>query len=813
MFLSLFRSLKDTEPISIELTWLEFITKLKISTKYREKKQCPLWSPARYPKNKPRGDDYVIDVSMLVLDIDTETEETALNIAELITGYNSVLHTTWSHLRKYRCPFCNFGHYLSETTCSKTSNQVPDKSLIPRYCIRVIFQLSRPVAAYEWNIFWNSAVKFLKIPADNQCKDVSHTYFEPACPVEFIEEHFILKFKGKPLDVDQIIKKPVEDKLVVVKKQEKLTRERFERFARSLCKKRQDYLVELGERLIQVCNGESFAEEGERDRTLFRLSVVLAERFPEVDPNSIASHFALSIDRMSNEPEPLTLDLVKYKLERAQDEILLKKQEEVTKQTTDRSKRIQEAFNSDRVTPYEEDECAPYQRWIIQHSSSYYFWLDGGYEGPYTIKDARAAAIRDLMPAYPYVSLYQTDAKGTIVPKTLEQLVIEYGTVAHNVVADLRAQKSYYEEKERIVIEAPCAIRDLEPVYDEDISQYLKLLGRDRHEDLLTWVAALTVLEYPCAALFLVGPKGSGKSLFAYGHSRIWSTERPTFMDEALHQFNDALLKCPLILADEAIPRDFRGYAKNSELRHLIQSVSRPLSRKFLPSATLLGATRTIVAANNEEVLATPESLSNYDIDAIAARYFYIPTTEELCEFLEEKRPRDTGWVSKDRMAKHALWLKENHVWDSSERFIIKPTNQQLHRSLTVRSGVRSAICQWICSFLIDQERFLNNGRGTSYVLIEDGQIWINVQAIYLCWSIYIPNEPCPSMGKLSSSLSALCLQGRKQRRHDGKKINYRQINSDNLFAWAEQSGYTDTETIQNALEQGIIYKIAKHLN
>lgn len=787
MIISRFRSVGDPNPQEIETTWEEFASSLEPTREYIDKKSVPCWSPAHFRGS--RSEENTVAVSMLVLDIDKQTEDDVLAFASRITTA-AVIYTTWSHLLYYHCPVCSKHHYHGEGCTEGPA----------LWCVRACFRLSRPVHPNEWSDFWASAVAFLQAPADGQCKDAPHQYFIPATPPT-APEPFSQIFEGPPLDVDQILGAPA----VPVPQQppepkEKLTLWRFEKFAKSLARSRQDHLSELGARLLKVASGEAFAEMGERDSTIFRLSTVLAERFHECTPASIAAHFAMSLDLMSVEPDAPTVQDVEYKVRRAQQAILA---ERVVARSTDASAkvlRIREAFRNGRSEPYQEHEFAPPQRWVLQLGNSYYFWLNGGYEGPYTGKDARSAAVRDLMPAHNVVSLFEADQKGNIVPKPLEALVSEYGTVAHSVIADYNAQKAHYVDHERTIVEAPCPIRPITPAFDPDVAAYLELLGGKRHQDLLTWIAALTVLDRPCAALFIVGPKGAGKSLFAYGFSRIWTKERPAFLDEALADFNDGLLRCPLVFADEQLPRDFQGRARNAELRHFIQAVSRPLNRKFLPPSTLLGATRTVVAANNEEILATPESLSAFDIEAIASRYFYLPASEELCRFMVDKQPRVNGWVDRDRMAAHALWLKENHQWSSDERFIIPPTDLQLHRSLTVRSGHRSAVCQWLVSFIIDPSRFNHDGRSQQRVRVINNKLLVNVEGIAKCWSTYVMNEPCPPTGKLASALSALCYAEREQYRANGAKVNYRVVNIDNLVAWAEQSGYADEETLIQAM-------------
>ncbi len=764
MQISTFTSVRDTRPEKVDLTWAELVASFEHDFTRADKLDLPLWSPAVFEGH--RSNDAVTSLSCIAIDLDAVSEDAAAEFIARLQDRKlaAAIHTTWSHN--------------------------PPSS----YCLRVVLPLDRPAHPTEWYDLWQHIIADLQAPADESCKDPSRAYFPPAGPPGSAEQHFTIALQGQPYIIERsptaILPKATAEPTL------RLPKVAFHNFAKSLCRKPQAHLQDLGDRFFKVINGEAFAEPGERDTTLFRMSTALGEHFFKYTPRSIAACFALSLDRMSHEPDAPTVEDVEYKIRRAQESLRSEKAQTETQKASQRQLRIQEAFRNGRSEPYRLDEYPPDNRWIIQRGTAYYFWVNGGYEGPYTAADARAAAFRDLMPATPVVSLFTTDARGNLMPKTLEQLVMEHGTVAHNIISDYKAQKSYYVNHERTIVEAPCPLRRLEPTYDEDVARYIELLGGARHEDLKTWIAALTRLDLPCAALFLIGERGTGKSLFAYGHARLWTTTRPTYLDEAMADFNDAMLRCPLTFADESLPRDFRGYIRTAEIRHHIQAVSRPLNRKYLPTSTLIGATRTVVAANNEEVLATAENLSTEDISAIVARYFYIRVDSTLADFLHHKDPRGNGWVDGDKIAKHALWLRDNHKWSDKERFIIPHTDETTHRSLTVRSGIRSAICKWLVSWLLDPNRLATDSRSKDLIIVKNQQVNINVQVLERCWSIYVQHEPCPPTGKLASALAALCAQERYQKQINGKKFNYRTVNTENLIAWAENTGYADREQI-----------------
>jgi hypothetical protein len=756
------------------------------------KEECPAFSPACFPEGtEKRLDSLVTEVSMFVMDIDGVDEETFLRICDTFQKLNAKggMCTTWSHAEAYPA----------------------------LYKFRPFTFLSRPVPVKMWPDFWVRANVLFGGLCDSKCRNPSRIYFLPYAPAGTEDKNFILRFDGEPLDVDVVMQlDPVAVAEVPAAEQTTLSRDEFERFAKLLARKRtNERVAEIGELLLKVCAGEAFAEVGQRDNVLFfKLAPVLAERFADRTPESIAEHFRLSCDRMERlSPGAPTVEQVAYKIRRAQEALRvegLKKEEE-------QKQRVREAFKNGRAEPYSLSELTSFgptigQRWIIQRGRSFYFFVGfaagggGGYVGPFTTDDMRGAAQRDLAPASSAgVTLFKTLKDGSVVPKTVDQLVSQYGTVAEKTVVDLRAPVATYDEPTRTIIEAPCPLRKIEPVFHEDVDHWLRLLARDKYELLKTWLAAVTRLEDPCVALFLTGKKGVGKGLLANGVARLWTVNRPTPLDEVLSEFNDAVARCPLCFADEQLPKDFRGYAKNAELRHHIQATQRPYKRKFQPTADMVGATRTIIAANNENVLSTPENLSAHDIEAIIERYFHVPVGDEAAEYL---RNVDTSlWVRGDVIAQHVTWLIQNHAWRPNGRFLIRVEDEGLHRALATRTGVRSAICQWLTGYVLNPRKFDNDARGQELVRIKDGKLLVNAQGMLNCWEHYVPNERCPTTGHLASDLAALCesAPGKTDQRlryvsKNGARINYRVFNIENLIAWAEKSGFADREQIEQAL-------------
>jgi len=779
--ISLFANAYDEVPTPWEGSWDEFCTALgphRYDHGLTDKLECPAFCPTEFqPGAQSKFDRLAVAVHMFGLDVDHSTEKDVMGLVRGIqeAGLAACVYTTWRHAED-------------------------------PWRVRILLPLSRSVPAGEWAGFWERANAAFGGICDPKCRNVGRIYFGPYAPKGTEEKNFFVVLPGAALDVDLVWGIDLGQVAAAIANRPSLPvpRERFEKFAKQLSRRQTEYHADLGEALLKICRGEPFAEHGERDEVIFRLAGLIVRRWPDCDPVQVAGHFGMSLQVMAMAaPDCPTVEDVAYKIRRARDAVYAERQVAVDERTA----RVKEAFGNCRSHAYTADELKqiPPRRWIIQKSRSFYFRLLNDYVGPFTDSEVLPAAVIQLAPASSAgVELFKPTKNG-IVQKTILELVRDYGTVALRTEVHLSAQVNRYDEESRTFIEAPCPIRPIVAMFHPEIDLWLKKLAGPRYEKLKTWLAAVTDLDHPCVALLLTGKKGVGKGLLAQGVSRLWSRSRPTSLEEVFSNFNEALTRCPLCFADEQLPKDFRGYSKTAELRHHIQTLTRPLTRKHLPTIDCIGAMRTIVAANNEDVLSTPENLSANDIEAIIERYLHIPCQDEAAEYLESVDTwADGGWVFGDKIAEHVLWLVQNHVWFKEGRFLIKPGDDALGREFSTRSGSRSSICQWLVGYLREPGKFDNEGKGNKLVRVKDQRLLVNTQALVRCWDHYVTNEKCPSTGAITTGLIALCVPNVRPRYFDdnNKRVNYRVIDIENLIRWAEKNGYADREQILDSLKK-----------
>lgn len=796
---SLFPTVTETRPdLRVGWSFRQLCAALGPPRTYVAKEAAPLYSPAEWLPGAGRGRLQVAAVHFGVLDLDHWTEDA---VVELITrlhgrGLAYYLASTWSHGEK------------GKHDC----------------CARLLVPFSRPVLATEWKRFWGALNDDVtQGRADPKCKDIGRGYYFPSYrdggEPPFHDENT----SGTTVDVDALLSKvggaatmPYFDEEVVetVGGGLDISIDKIRSVGQRLANtSNSPHRNKIGHALLRVVRGEAYAREPSdkpdpgqahlpegRNDTTFKLIATLCEMHPHASPERIASHFAKSVEAMGGEPS----------VEQIED--MVRRQQSGAR--TAHAHLIGEAFGtSGRTEPYTTAELQTFadkldiglsrmqRRWIIQLGSSYYVFCAGKY-WHCGESEISVASNRYLSPAITAnVDTLKITSQGSRL-KTPQELVQDYGAIAFGCKVDYTAQHDYFDEEQRIMIEAPCPIR-VRAKHHPEIARWLELLAGDKHQRLLQWLAVATALREPCAALYLEGARGTGKSLLGYGVAKVWLVDRPTTFDEALADYNEKLGSCPLVLADETVPVDSRGMIRTDKIREFIQARTRPYKRKYKPNATIDGCVRIIMAANNRNLLQTTEHLTKEDIDAIVERIFYLRVREEAKAYLNSLAPGvTTSWVEEDKIAEHVVWLAENTVVPRGKRFLVSGESSDLTRSLTVTTGLRASVCQWLIGYLLNPEKIRSRAIG-SLVKVSSGRLLVNAKVIVETWADYvIGDKNVPRPMEVSRALAGFS-QEITLRLETGAGVTnqkFRHVEFDDLVEWAEQTGYADRERLETSL-------------
>ncbi len=717
---------------------------------------------------------------------------------------------------------------------------------------RVAFRLSRPMLPGEWPIVRLHLDDLYKLNCDRSTKDLTRLYFLPAAP------HGAPVFAAitdgtAVVNVDEIVKGHRVEALTASIQAGATQRTQD---ALAAAKAASDVPVDLdllrkflktaqgaNASLIKTAlKGESFASEGGRDNAVNNLCAAARFAVPANTPTeALVEIFRESLSRLPHNPGEDWINEARKKLDRhqerrivhdsarqaQQDEASARLRAEAARSayaaprradttpkeandlpgSSDEPEPDLNAFAFLNVGPYSEADLAQWatdqgcvdvldfqRRWIITRGNANYVFVEGRYLPPVPRENLEHSLQRDL--ARSPCELVTVDGKGNKKLKDTRLILHDYSTVARETQADLALQQSFYEPHTQTYHEAVTPLRNLKAEYHQEVQDWLDLL--DPKGKLTDWVACVPRLDRQLCAVYIDGPKGCGKTLIASGLARLWTTGAPSALSRILEGFNESIIQCPLILADEGLPQK-KGIT--AELRNLIGTTSRTLNRKFLPMVSLKGSLRLVIAGNNDRLLDTGEELSANDLDAVASRIFYLKTNKAPSDYLERigGPPKINKWINDDIMAEHSLYLRNTRKVNENARFLVEGDTGTFHRHLAMGSGVSGTVCEWLVRRLADK-----SPSPTSLIQIGQGELWVNTGALATdqAWVRYVPSFKVPSATSIAKALRGIATRVVSVNL-GGEDIQYHQIDSELILTAVERLQMGDPNAIRAKLNQG----------
>lgn len=811
MQLSLLRDTYDTGHTA-EVSWDELVSEFSAHRVTTSKESMPLFSAGVWPEHAPRKADYVSHIQLAVLDYDHLTDEQAARLWAMLEARPEA----W-------LSYTTFSHGAVQTDPRKPHHGEVETAF------RVVVPLSHPVPGNQWPDIWPRMAADWALPGDVQpdskCKDPGRMYFVPTAHPDREDMAGTHHHPGPPLDptryqgglagqiLASIAATPAPARKLYTGE---LSRAGLESLAAKLKRRK----ASTADALRNVLDGTAWAVNGSRDATLYMLAGDIARAFPGIDMRSAADYFKLSLDAVNRAtPEdPMDMSLVLDKLSRRQAEVNAEIDQKTRDAAIDRGTRIRSMFqelNICRDTPYTEQELSDFtaltdttpqefgHRWIVLAGKAYYFFVCGRYIGPVVDKEADLAAQKYLAPAP--VQLETRDRDGRKVARSIHNLAMEYGTHARRVVCDMTADVGWYDAATSTMIEATSPLRKITPRFNSEIDEWFRIMAGIKYSVLLDWIMYLLDLDRPCAALYLQGDKGAGKSLFATGVARIWTDGPPTMMEQTMGNWNDALTRCPLVFADEKLPKDARGTTRTEDLRAFIQERERPLKRRFCSDAIMRGATRTVIAANNKNLIKSTDILTPEDIGAIADRILHVHVGPESAAYLSLI---DTStWVDGDAIAAHCLWIVQHRARDPHPpRFLVSAGAEDTFTTqLATGTMIGSAVAQWLVCFLDNPHQLWTGkppnspARHIGWSMARDCLV-VSPQVIVEYWDSYRTNIP-RDRATLSAVVRALAAisTGRAPHEFGQKSKTVYHVRLSDLQQWGAEHGWSAVEIGDNA--------------
>lgn len=547
-----------------------------------------------------------------------------------------------------------------------------------------------------------------------------------------------------------------------------------------------------------VLQGKSFAEPGGRNDTMYRVVSTIAWLTPArmLASETLVELLRPSLTVWANEPgAEKTLD-EEIEVATAMFESAIEnrktKDEENARGLEGIARWMRGSLRANDEPIAEDDTEAVPDRVAIQCSIVQYrtnYWAHCfdenrlGYLGPF-IKDELWTQLKNLWSEAPdSFQLYGEKGKA----KTVLEIVQEHGVGALDVVGHLFLQQSYFDVESWIFHRAMCPFRVLEPRFDPQIDEWLRLMGGDKADKLLDWFAGLPRLDRQQCSLYLETPPGVGKNLVAEGCAKLWRESGPSSFINIMGGFNADMFACPLILLDEGLPS--RASHTSAFIRNLVGSSDHTWSQKFQPTYKVLGCVRLIIAANNDKVLAqlSNEDMGEVDVEAMTERFLHIQGDDKAAEWIRKTNAIDRRiidrWKSESLLAKHIIWLAEHRDVVEGRRFLTDGEATEMHRSLITRGEKQGLVLEWLARFLLDPnkvERKYKDSKREPLARVGNGQILVNTNAIVEQWTIYRDHKIAVTPAEIGRILTSLSHK-KRQLGVRGDRIKYHLVNWENV--------------------------------
>lgn len=308
--------------------------------------------------------------------------------------------------------------------------------------------------------------------------------------------------------------------------------------------------------------------------------------------------------------------------------------------------------------------------------------------------------------------------------------------------------------------------QDLQPQYRPDVARWLERLAGPHHDAVLDWLACVPRLSEPLAALYISGPSGIGKNLLSLSLAKLFHDGGPVDLGTVLGagRFNDALIRCPIALADEAMPSE----ATFENVCEFIGTTSRAMKEKYVAQATLLGAARLVLTANTPGMMSFAQhsrrAYTREQFAAVAKRILHVdanPREQALLTYLRET-PAHYTWLQDDAVTQHILHLAATRTVERQPgaRFLVEGNFSQMLDTFVATNPLLSRVVEWLARYLYNPLPLERSGplRGKVQCLAA-GVIQIPPAVLHAAWKLYADAESRaerPSPEQLALALDTL---------------------------------------------------------
>ena len=328
---------------------------------------------------------------------------------------------------------------------------------------------------------------------------------------------------------------------------------------------------------------------------------------------------------------------------------------------------------------------------ILTHGKRRWFRkLDGQYvEGP------PLASIPQAIVSLGLETLFELDAwsGNTMKLKSDRDLLREYSLSVHQLIPELGRSVVELDVIDqdaspvyRLLLPAYNLDPRLEPKFDVECDEYLRILAGTRYERLADCLAAALYPVRPTAAVELRGASGAGKNMIVSAVAQCFA-ERREAKDSSFAKFNAALAKTCVIHFEEGAPEVGKDVRLLNKFRQMVSGGEIEVTEKGVDTESLECFPRIWISTNNifmDELLASSRGqlLTEDDIRAIEARLVVIEASQDAADWLSRKGSREFtyDWTAKKhmppgRLSQHIMWLHTQRIarlLQNRDRFLVQ---------------------------------------------------------------------------------------------------------------------------------------------
>lgn len=636
--------------------------------------------------------------------------------------------------------------------------------------VRLLVGLDREVAPHEWQPLWDRFNTICGGIADPSGRKLSQPYYLPSCPADS-DPVWLLEVEDDA-PVAALLAEVAPAQRVLTPALRRVSMSELEDLAARLrCSSTSTARRSVGQAIKRALVGEPLAMHGERDDTLFQVCATIADKIPDADPDSIGAALAPGLAAMSDASQTFTAEDAADKVRRQHatrtDREAAELAEKAAKRRTERERLILISTKGARdyeATPEEGKAFALAQGledpkhtklFRMRNRWAYLYRLDGSVDPDAVSVDDLGAFAQQELAIFPWFDDEVENRDGTKRPKNASELRKEYGGVFATAVYDLNADRGSFDPRTGELLIAATPLR-VKPVYSEIVEGLIDAM--DETGKLRDWFAGAPLQQHPTACLVLTGDRNSGKSLVSRGLSRLRTKGAPAPFEALAASFNSSVMTAGgWIEADESMGE---AYYKNGSafLRSHLSVRERQINEKFKPHVTLRGCLRLMVLANNEDILRTHETLTARDSMALAERVLHVPLGAKASEYIAKIR-RELGaagvddLVHGDKIAAHAVWLSENHIYERGARFLVEGNSTSLHARTRAKQGQRGEVVAWLLNYLDNPKKV--DALKVYNVRIRNGALLAMAPGIATAWKQYDETPPL-NVSQISKALEGI---------------------------------------------------------